>query len=103
MNCPSCEKEVPSDQDRCPSCDCDLAAAAAGEFENLAPVLETADSLFLAETRSALWSVGIPSVIQGAEAAGLLPVASILLVPREKVGDAEALMHQTGAAGGDEE
>ncbi len=68
--------------------------------DDLVPVLETNDELLISATRSALEGAGIPFVVQGEEASGLLPVAAVLLVPREKVELARELIAELDPAAG---
>ncbi|TDI14093.1 MAG: hypothetical protein E2P04_01615 [Acidobacteria bacterium] len=57
--------------------------------EDLVPAFQSTDGLLVAATRSALESQGIPVVVQGEEAQGLLPVNAVVLVPRRRLRDAQ--------------
>jgi hypothetical protein len=78
--------------------------------DDLETVLETADLAQLAVVRSLLESAGIPFVVQGDQALGLMPLAgpafgvtrppfeALVLVPREAAAAARELLRAEGAA-----
>jgi hypothetical protein len=93
--CPACRAEYREGYKHCDQCDVDLVATLPPEEEpeeDLVAALETTDGLLVSATRSALESQGIPVVVQGEEAQGLLPVDAVVLVPRERLEDAQAII-----------
>jgi hypothetical protein len=96
MFCPECRGEFREGFARCELCGVDLVEtlppADEGSDEDLVPALESTDGLLVSATRSALESEGIPVVVQGEEAQGLLPVNAVVLVPREHLAQAQELI-----------
>ncbi len=96
MFCPDCRGEYREGFTRCELCGVDLVEALPPvdetSEEDLMPAFQSTDGLLVAATRSALASPGIPVVVQGEEAQGLLPVNAVVLVPREHLAEAQELI-----------
>ena len=96
MFCPDCRGEYREGFTRCELCGVDLVEALSPVDEtseqDLVPAFQSTDGLLVAATRSALESQGIPVVVQGEEAQGLLPVNAVVLVPREHLTEAQELI-----------
>ena len=94
MFCPECRGEFREGFTRCELCGADLVESLPAEEpdEDLVPALESNDGLLVSATRSALEAEGIPVVVQGEEAQGLLPVHAVVLVPRENLDQAQELI-----------
>ncbi len=95
MFCPDCRGEYREGFTRCELCGVDLVNALPPvdepSEEDLVPVFQSTDALLVAATRSALESERIPVVVQGEEAF-LLPVNAVVLVPRERLTEAQELI-----------
>ncbi len=96
MFCPDCRGEYREGFTRCELCGVDLVEVLppvdeTGD-EDLVPAFQSTDGLLVAATRSALESQEIPVVVQGEEAQGLLPVNAVVLVPRERLTEAQELI-----------
>lgn len=93
MFCPDCRGEYREGFTRCEQCAVDLVETIPPKDEtsadDLVPAFQSTDGLLVAATRSALESQGIPVVVQGEEAQGLLPVNAVVLVPRRRLRDAQ--------------
>lgn len=112
MFCPVCRAEFRDDVATCPDCDVELLAELPPEpapDDELVSVLDTADVSLLPVIKSVLSSAGIPFLVQGDEAVGVLPVgkmgvggfsagghglAATVLVPREHEQEARAVLTQ---------
>jgi len=96
MFCPDCRGEYREGFTRCELCGVDLVEALPPvdetSDEDLVPAFQSTDGLLVAATRSALESQGIPVVVQGEEAQGLLPVNAVVLVPRERLTEAKEVI-----------
>ncbi len=95
MFCPDCRGEYREGFTRCELCGVDLVKALPpvdeASKEDLVPVFQSTDGLLVAATRSALESQGIPVVVQGEEAF-LLPSNAVVLVPRDRLTEAQELI-----------
>ena len=108
MFCPRCGAEYREGFDRCADCGVALSATPPPAPDHggpgLAVLLETADVGFLPVLKSLLEGAGIPCVVQGEEALGLLPIgapgsgpmqrafAAIVHVPADRLEEARALL-----------
>jgi len=108
MFCPGCGAEYREGFDRCADCGLALSATPPPAPDHGGPelvaLLETADVGFLPVLKSLLEGAGIPYVIQGEEAMGLLPIgalgsgpkqralAAIVHVPADRLEEARALL-----------
>jgi len=111
MYCPKCRAEFRDEIAVCPDCEVLLVAELPKEpefsEEDLVLVLETADVAVLPVVKSVLRAAGVPFVVQGDEAMGVLPVGRIglggltskghglsagILVPRDREEEAKALL-----------
>jgi len=108
MFCPKCGSEYREGFDRCADCGVALSVTPPPAPDHggpgLAVLLETADVGFLPVLRSLLDGAGIPYIIQGEEAMGLLPIgalgsgpmqralAAIVHVPEDRLEEARALL-----------
>ena len=116
MYCPSCRGEFRPEITVCPDCDVSLVAAlpeAVMDSDEPVSVYETADVAALPAIKSALDAAGIPYLIQGDEAFGLLPLSSLggnlsprglgvaVLVPRGRSAEAAELLATQAIEKGD--
>jgi hypothetical protein len=108
MYCPECRAEYREGIEVCPDCEVQLVPTLPPEepAAELVPVFETADVSLLPVVKSVLDSAGIPCVVQGDEALGVLPVgrwgagisqsgrglAATILVDRGRAEEAEELL-----------
>lgn len=111
MYCPECRSEFRDEIAVCPDCEESLVAELPEEPEfsedDLVTVMETADVAILPVVKSLLRAAGIPFIVQGDEAMGVLPVGRIglgglttrghglsagILVPRDREEEAKALL-----------
>jgi len=113
MFCPRCGAEYREGFDRCADCGVALSAAPPPAPDHGGPelvaLLETADVGFLPVLKSLLEGAGIPYVVQGEEAMGLLPIgalgsgpkhralAAIVHVPADRLEEARALLESESA------
>jgi hypothetical protein len=111
MYCPQCQAEFRPGFDRCNECDVPLVAALPTQEiapeEALEVVFSSRDPTLWPVVRSLFDARGIPYVVQGEKAMGLLPIAPIggilgrtgmqarLLVPTSRVEEARALIADT--------
>ena len=75
----------------------EMAGAGNGSYrqcldERMVAVLQTSDTFLLSITRSALDNEGIPCVVQGQEAQGLIPVEAVVLVTPDHEEEARAVI-----------
>jgi hypothetical protein len=111
MYCPNCRAEFREEIDTCPDCELALVPELpevpdAGK-DDLVVVMETADVSAIPVIKSVLASAGVPFLVQGDEALGVLPVGAVglggissgghglsaaILVPREREEEARALL-----------
>ncbi|MFQ5890807.1 MAG: DUF2007 domain-containing protein [Gemmatimonadota bacterium] len=108
MFCPSCGTEYRPGFDRCADCDVPLTEKAppepSHEGTDLVELTSTTDVGFLPLVKSVLDAAGIPYVVQGEEALGLLPVGAYsgregprplrasILVPGDRLEEARSLL-----------
>ena len=117
MYCPECRAEYRDEITTCPDCEVTLVAelpeTPEWSDEDLVSVMETADVAVLPVVKSVLRAAGIPFVVQGDEAIGVLPVGQIglggissgghglsagILVPRDREEEARALLTELPTA-----
>jgi len=107
LYCRSCREIFPAGPN-CPRCDEELVPADPAELTDddaeLIAVLRTSDSNLMPVVKSVLDAAGIPYVVQGDEAMGLLPLGPFgggifsrvlgasILVPRERAAEALELL-----------
>ena len=101
LYCDRCDRTY-ADRSVCPTCG--LALVERDDAEELVAILRTSDATLLPLIQSVLDAAGIPFVIQGGEALGLLPLGpfgggmfrdalgAAVLVPRERADEARALL-----------
>jgi hypothetical protein len=116
MFCPECRSEFREGVTRCPDCDVDLVGALPPEPQGMAEmeleqVFETTDPNLLPVVKSVLEAAGIPYLLEGEEAFGLLPLAGGFVnerhqalgvevhVPRERAEEARELLASAAADG----
>lgn len=114
MFCPRCRDEYRAGYDRCESCDLPLVhqlpPATPHPDVTMVSVFETADASLLPVIKSVLDSAGIPYLVQGDEAAGILPLgplatglfehamAAAVRVPADRADEARALLAEVDDA-----
>ena len=81
MYCPECRAEFRDEIAVCPDCEISLVAELPEEADlsedELVLVMETADVAVLPVVKSLLRAAGVPFIVQGDEAMGVLPVGRI--------------------------
>jgi hypothetical protein len=109
LYCRSCRKSYPEGA-VCPQCDLELVpsepADRTAEDDELVAVLRTSDSNLMPVVKSVLDAAGIPYIVQGDEAMGLLPLGPFgggvfsrvlgasVLVPGDRAEEALALLER---------
>ena len=107
LYCRSCRKSY-SEGAICPRCDLELVPAESAERkaedDELVAVLRTSDNNLMPVVKSVLDAAGIPYLVQGDEAMGLLPLGPFgggvfsrvlgasVLVPADRADEARALL-----------
>ncbi|HXV78127.1 MAG TPA: DUF2007 domain-containing protein [Candidatus Polarisedimenticolaceae bacterium] len=107
-HCADCE-QVLDEEGRCPDCDDRAEADPVRVTQELVAVLRTSDSNLLPVVKSVLQAAGIPFVVQGDEAMGLLPLGPFgggvfrdvlgasVLVPQDRADEALELLRSCDA------
>ncbi len=120
MFCPECQTEYRDGYTRCAECGVDLVAELPPEEQGMADmeleqVFETTEPTLLPVIKSVLESAGIPYMLEGEEAFGMLPLGGGFVnerhqalgvevhVARERAEEARALLASAAAGGGAEE
>ena len=107
LHCRSCGRSY-SEGATCPQCEIELVPAEPGDRseqdDELVAVLRTSDSNLMPVVKSVLDAAGIPYIVQGDEAMGLLPLGPFgggvfsrvlgasILVPSNRADEARALL-----------
>lgn len=118
MRCPRCGAEIQNGLDRCLHCDEPPTVRPqpdpSHEGEDLVILVSITDVGLLPVIKSLLDGVGIPYIVQGEEALGLLPVGAFsggvspgalsanILVPGDRLEEAQALLRQGASDPGSE-
>lgn len=93
MFCPVCKSEFREAVDRCEPCGADLVDSLPPDADpEMTVVLRTNNQPLLSTFESALTAAGIPFFVRGEEAASLMPVNAVLVVPRAHVAAAKELL-----------
>ncbi len=119
MFCPRCTAEFQEEIRECPECKVPLVAVLpreeVGHEMDYVRVFETTDSSLLPVIESVLEGAGIPFVVQGTEALGMLPVGvfgsgermhglgASIHVPREQEAEARQLLQELDRVDSSEE
>lgn len=117
MYCPECGGEFRSDITQCPDCEVTLTPTPPSEdhSQDMVRVYRSADAALLPVLRSVLDASGIPSIVQGGEAAGLFPLGSagggednrylgaVVLVPADHADEARELLQSYDEEGSEDE
>ena len=103
MFCPVCHSEFREGILRCEPCGAALVESLPPDADpEMTVVLKTNNQPQLAAFESALTAAGIPYFVRGEEAASLMPLNAVLVVPKAHVDAARELLDSV-AVGSDEE
>ena len=93
MYCPVCKSEFREGIDRCEPCDTALVESLPPDADpEMTSVLRTNNQPLLTAFESALSAAGIPFFVRGEEAASLMPVNAVVVVPKVNVAAAKELL-----------
>ena len=99
MICPKCKSEYQESITRCAECETDLVPELPPEVElELTPVLRSNSQPLITMFTASLTAAEIPHIVRGDEATSLIATNSTVVVPREHVEAARAILKEAESA-----